>query len=741
MKKAKLLVTIGAVFCLAAIVIAWGPATELAPGTSPTGQNGFDAFGDELFRYDIETAPNDNRCLAVEFVFPYFYVTGRGHVDDPDPIAKVHTYDVDGNYVSSFEQGTSSGWGWRDMAWDGEYIYTSDSINIDRFSLDGTTIEYDVITGPIDPCRALAYDPATDHFWVTGFSQDIYEIDRDGAIINQYANSTLSFYGAAWDPVSAGGPFLWLSDLSDNMIKQFDPVTGTFTGVTITPTYNVPGGLTFTTEWAATDRAGILVGLDQTEPDSVFGVEVMDPAPCWNNVLECSDTFSGTNIGFADDLHDYSCVGWNESAGEVVYKLELGDEAILDIDQLSNDFDADIFLLTDCDDPSTCLYFADTNMNTGCLAAGTYYLVVDGYNGGEGYFSYSIDCLPCADDDTIDDDTIDDDTIDDDTIDDDTIDDDTIDDDTIDDDTIDDDTVDCIDCSNPYDVVIIPDDLDYSHLSATTCGACDNYEDTCLGYYDGGEDTIYTLAVTSGTWVEIMLDPKTTTWTGIALADECPPGSTCISTSTNTSAGIHGLSCQYLEAGTYTIMVDTWPSPDCIPDYDLFIAECVPIDDDTIDDDTIDDDTIDDDTIDDDTIDDDTVDDDTIDDDTIDDDTIDDDTIDDDTIDDDTIDDDVVDDDVVDDDVVDDDVVDDDVVDDDVVDDDVVDDDVVDDDVVDDDTVDDDTVDDDTIDDDTIDDDIADDDASDDDFIPGDDDTGPPIGDDDDDDDSSCCGC
>ena len=253
-----------------------------------------------------------------------------------------------------------------------------------------------------------------------------------------------------------------------------------------------------------------------------------------------------------------------------------------------------------------------------------------------------------VDDDTVDDDTTDDDTVDDDTVDDDTIDDDTVDDDTIDDDTTDDDTVDCIDCSNPY-TLIVPDQLPITDTN-TTCGACDNYDLTCLGSYDGGEDVIYELVVNSPIMLDIDLDPKGTTWTGIALDDTCPLDSgTCLYKSTNSSSGVHGLGCNLYSAGTYYIQVDTWPSPDCIPDFDLIITECG-VDDDTIDDDTIDDDTVDDDTVDDDTIDDDTIDDDTIDDDTVDDDTIDDDTIDDDTIDDDTIDDDTIDDDTADDD-------------------------------------------------------------------------------------------
>ena len=47
----------------------------------------------------------------------------------------------------------------------------------------------DTIPGPLNPCRALADDPASDHFWVAEYGEDVYEIDREGNIINQFENA------------------------------------------------------------------------------------------------------------------------------------------------------------------------------------------------------------------------------------------------------------------------------------------------------------------------------------------------------------------------------------------------------------------------------------------------------------------------------------------------------------------------------------------------------------------------
>jgi len=125
-------------------------------------------------------------------------------------------------------------------------------------------------------------------------------------------------------------------------------------------------------------------------------------------------------------------------------------------------------------------------------------------------------------------------------------------------------------CTNPL-VVKLPDDLPYTDNN-TTCGRGNSYNSTCLGSYDGGEDIIYQLDVSAATTVDIELDPKGTTWTGIAVSDVCPGGSSCLATHTSSGGGAHGIYNLALDPGMYYIMIDTYPSPDCIPDFDLTIT-------------------------------------------------------------------------------------------------------------------------------------------------------------------------
>jgi hypothetical protein len=127
-------------------------------------------------------------------------------------------------------------------------------------------------------------------------------------------------------------------------------------------------------------------------------------------------------------------------------------------------------------------------------------------------------------------------------------------------------------CGFPLDVDISPGQspvlMDYLY----TCGAGDEYNSTCLGNYDDGEDFVLRLIVDQTSTYDIVLDPQGTPYTGMALADVCPPGhAECIATSTSASGSPHQINNVTLEPGEYYLMVDTWPQPDCIPQFTILI--------------------------------------------------------------------------------------------------------------------------------------------------------------------------
>jgi hypothetical protein len=130
-------------------------------------------------------------------------------------------------------------------------------------------------------------------------------------------------------------------------------------------------------------------------------------------------------------------------------------------------------------------------------------------------------------------------------------------------------------CDTPIEVKV-PGDLPYNDIGNYTCGRLNDYDATCLGYYDGGEDIIYWLDVDVETMIDITMDPKTTNYTGMSVDETCPAGGEgeCIAYATvGYSGGILQILGLTLAPGSYYIMIDTWPSPDCIPEFDLHISE------------------------------------------------------------------------------------------------------------------------------------------------------------------------
>ena len=126
------------------------------------------------------------------------------------------------------------------------------------------------------------------------------------------------------------------------------------------------------------------------------------------------------------------------------------------------------------------------------------------------------------------------------------------------------------DCVTPIIIGAFP----YTDVN-TTAGRGNNYSETCMGLYDGGEDIIYQFTLATTLQVTASLNPGPTTYTGIAIMNACPMVGTCVAISTNSGASTHA-AVATLAPGTYYIMIDTWPSPDNIPSFTLNVTTAVP---------------------------------------------------------------------------------------------------------------------------------------------------------------------
>ena len=276
-------------------------ADENKMSTKPMG---FSDLGDLEFMWGIENATADFQIVGCECNGVNFFLTSGNSGTTPN---KVYIFDFQGNYVDSFDQPGTTDWGWIDLAWDGQYFYggTDASFKIDVFTEDGTVVSQ--ITAPVKWPSGLAYDPVTDHLWVTDRWNDnkIYEIDMQGNVIKTCPNTKI-IYGLAWDDVTPGGPFLWCSVFVDPepqcTFHQFNPVTCSYTGVSFVPknpgsVSNKACGLGFTKAWDTS--AGILFGIQQcdtpTPGDQLGAYFICDIAPPVPD-LDCTGSLNWNNV-------------------------------------------------------------------------------------------------------------------------------------------------------------------------------------------------------------------------------------------------------------------------------------------------------------------------------------------------------------------------------------------------------------------------------------------------------------
>ena len=290
-------------------------ATDVAPFTYNGGNLPvIDDFQDSVFAAGLGFL-GDTQLLGIEFDGTYFWVTGGNSGSDPNILYKL---DAQGAPVQQFNQNGTTSWGWRDLAFDGEFLYGSDDGMIDQIDPLTGDITGVTINGPETTNRALAYDPATDHFFTANFGSSIYEFDRSGAVINSWGNSK-AIYGMAYDDISDDGPWLWVfsQDGSPLMeISQFNPSTGTYTGISwqcdlITgATDGMAGGACLTTDWDPSIAALFLL-VQGTPNDYIYGYEIapfsqwliVDPMsgvlqPAENVDLDITVDFTGENLNY-----------------------------------------------------------------------------------------------------------------------------------------------------------------------------------------------------------------------------------------------------------------------------------------------------------------------------------------------------------------------------------------------------------------------------------------------------------
>jgi len=112
----------------------------------------------------------------------------------------------------------------------------------------------------------------------------------------------------------------------------------------------------------------------------------------------CGQSYTGDTRGWPGRISRYACrSGWPETGPEAIYSLTLAQASDLNA-QITYDAavaDLDLFLLTGAA-PETCLAGEDAAIVRTDLAAGSYFLVIDGYQGGAAPYRLQLDCSASA---------------------------------------------------------------------------------------------------------------------------------------------------------------------------------------------------------------------------------------------------------------------------------------------------------------------------------------------------------
>ncbi|HPT04587.1 MAG TPA: cohesin domain-containing protein, partial [Bacteroidales bacterium] len=117
---------------------------------------------------------------------------------------------------------------------------------------------------------------------------DIQEVDRSGAIINSGSTGLSGMYGSAYDPWTAGGPYLWIFDQGGNGvdIQQYSIANGALTGVmhdaSDIPGFvsgNSAGGLCISN--TAVPGKIALIGDIQNDPQLIFAYDLGEATAPW----------------------------------------------------------------------------------------------------------------------------------------------------------------------------------------------------------------------------------------------------------------------------------------------------------------------------------------------------------------------------------------------------------------------------------------------------------------------------
>ena len=221
--------------------------------------------GDDTNRWEKQpsfTASGDLQ-QSIGFDGEFYYSTSSIE------LGKFWKYDKDGRFIEQFSI-PEMYYKLYDITYDGRYFYGSDWSNrLFQLDFDNRRIVR-IITVKDQPDLKIthcSYDPDRKGFWVGSFTT-IGFIDMNGKILSRFSNIStdvsVSIYGSAYDNVSPGGPYLWLSDMTAESSEQIDKV--------LIRQFNTAKRALTDVKHSLTDAPGYVLGSQNTGQNYVCGI-------------------------------------------------------------------------------------------------------------------------------------------------------------------------------------------------------------------------------------------------------------------------------------------------------------------------------------------------------------------------------------------------------------------------------------------------------------------------------------
>ncbi len=158
-------------------------------------------------RYNVGQITDDDRIEGVIFAQDKFFLAGANGIDSANLI---YVLDRDGELLSRFEQIGSSRYGYKDMDWDGNYLWAAGEDSIYCLTTDGQ-----VVTSwpdPLSPSQYIAYNSEEGILYLCGTTtQNIVRCDLEGHVLEgALSRRSLRMYGLGYWPEDPDGYDLYI---------------------------------------------------------------------------------------------------------------------------------------------------------------------------------------------------------------------------------------------------------------------------------------------------------------------------------------------------------------------------------------------------------------------------------------------------------------------------------------------------------------------------------------------------